>query len=56
MKQNRKKEKRIKRTEDNLRDLWNNVKHPNTQIVGEEESSQKKKTKRKAMRKYFRRQ
>ena len=25
----RKKEKRIKRNEDNLRDLWNNVKHPN---------------------------
>ena len=25
----RKKEKRIKRNEDNLRDLWDNVKHPN---------------------------
>ena len=25
----RKKEKRIKRNEDNLRDLWGNVKHPN---------------------------
>ena len=25
----RKKEKLIKRDEDNLRDLWNNVKHPN---------------------------
>ena len=25
----RKKEKRIKRNEDNLRDLWYNVKHPN---------------------------
>ena len=25
----RKKEKRIKRTEDNLRDFWDNVKHPN---------------------------
>ena len=25
----RKKEKRIKRNEDNLRDLWNNVKCPN---------------------------
>ena len=25
----RKKEKIIKRTEDNLRDLWDNVKHPN---------------------------
>ena len=51
----REKEKRILKNEDNLRDLWNNVKHPNTQIVGEEESSQKKKTKRKAMRKYLRR-
>ena len=25
----RKKEKRIERNEDNLRDLWDNVKHPN---------------------------
>ena len=25
----RKKEKRIKRNEDNLKDLWGNVKHPN---------------------------
>ena len=25
----RKKEKRIKRNEDNIRDLWDNVKHPN---------------------------
>ena len=47
----RKKEKRIKRNEDNLRDLWDNVKHPNIQIIG----SQKKKTKRKVMRKYSRR-
>ena len=30
----RKKEKRIKRNEDNLRDLWDNVKHPNIQIIG----------------------
>ena len=30
----RKKEKRIKRTEDNLRDLWDNVKCPNIQIIG----------------------
>ena len=53
MKQRGKKKNRIKRNEDNLRDLWNNGKHPN--IQGEEESSQKKKTKRKAMRKYLRR-
>ena len=30
----RKKEKRIKRNEDNLRDLWNNVKHPNIRTIG----------------------
>ena len=48
----RKKEKRIKRNEDNLRDLWDNVKCPNIQIIGVPED---KKTKRKAMRKYLRR-
>ena len=39
----RKKEKRIKRNEDNLRDLWDNVKHPNIRIIGvsEEEDKQK---------------
>ena len=30
----RKKEKRIKRNENNLRDLWDNVKCPNIQITG----------------------
>ena len=30
----KKKEKQIKRTEDNLRDLWDNVKRPNIQIIG----------------------
>ena len=40
-----------KRNEDNLRDLWDNVKHPNIRIIGVPE----KKTKRKAMRKYSRR-
>ena len=29
-----KKEKRIKRNEDNLRDLWVNVKCPNIQVIG----------------------
>ena len=29
MKQRGKKKQRIKRNEDNLRDLWDNVKHPN---------------------------
>ena len=39
----RKKEKRIKRNEDNLRDLWDNVKHPNILIteVPEEEDKNK---------------
>ena len=47
----RKKEKIIERNEDNLRDLWDNVKHPNIQTIGFPE----KKTKRKATRKYLRR-
>ena len=47
----RKKEKRMKRNEDNLRDLWDNVKCPNILIM----ESQKKKPKRKTMRKYLRR-
>ena len=33
----RKKEKRIKRNEDNFRDLWDNVKHPNIRIIGVQE-------------------
>ena len=32
----RKKEKRIKRNEDNLRDLQDSVKRPNIQIIGED--------------------
>ena len=39
----RKKEKRIKRNEDSLRDLWNNVKFPNIQIIGVPEEEDKKK-------------
>ena len=46
----RKKEKIIKRNEDNLRDLWDNVKFPNIQIIGVPEED-----KRKGMRKYLRR-
>ena len=34
MKQRGKKKERIKRNEDNLRDLWDSVKHPNIQIIG----------------------
>ena len=39
----RKKEKRIKRNEANLRDLWDNVKHPNIRIIGVPEEEDKKK-------------
>ena len=39
----RKKEKRIKRNEDNLRDHWDNVKHPNIQIKAVPEEEDKKK-------------
>ena len=39
----RKKEKRIKRNENNLRDLWDNVKCPNIQIIGVPEEEDKKK-------------
>ena len=38
----KKKEKQIKRTEDNLRDLWDNVKRPNIQIIGVPEEDKKK--------------
>ena len=39
----RKKEKQNKRNEDNLRDLWNNVKYPNIRIMGVPEEQNKKK-------------
>ena len=39
----RKKEKRIKRNEDNLRDFWDNVKDPNIQSIGVLEEENKKK-------------
>ena len=39
----RKKEKGIKRNEDNLRDLWDNVKHPNIRIIRVPEEEVKKK-------------
>ena len=38
----RNKEKRIKRNEDNLRDLWDNVKCPNIRIIGVPEEDKKK--------------
>ena len=39
----RKKEKRIKRNENNLRDLWDNVKLPNIQSIGVPEEDGRKK-------------
>ena len=39
----RKKEKLIKRNEDNLRDLWDNVTYPNIRIIGVPEEEDKKK-------------
>ena len=41
MKQRGKKKKRIKRNEDNLRDLWDNVKCPNILIIGVPEEDKK---------------
>ena len=43
--------KRMKRTEDSLRDLWDNIKHTNIRIIG----SQNKKRKRKSMKKILKR-
>ena len=43
MKQRRKKKKIIKRNEDNLRDLWGNVKWHNIQTIGVPEEEDKKK-------------
>ena len=45
----RKKQKIMKRNEDNLRDFWDNVKRSIMQIIGVPEED------RKAMRKYLRR-
>ena len=42
MKQRGKKQLRIKRSEDNLRDLWDNVKCPNIRITGVSEEDIKK--------------
>ena len=50
MKQRGKKKKRIERSEDNLRDLWDNVNHPNIQIIEVPEEEDKK-----GMKKYLRR-
>jgi len=49
MKQREKNEKRIKRNEDNLGDLWDNVKRPNIQIIGVPEEEDKKKSHKKIL-------
>ena len=46
----RKKEKRIKRNEDNLRDFWDNVKRLNIWIIGVPEEEDKKKDHEKILR------
>ena len=45
------KEKIMKRTEDSLRDLWDNINAPTFKLYG----SQKKKRQRKGLRKYLKR-
>ena len=37
------KEKRMKKIEDSLRDLWDNIKHSNIQLIGVLEEEEKKK-------------
>ena len=37
------KKKRMKRIEDSLRDLWDNIKHTNIRIIGVPEEEEKKK-------------
>ena len=39
-----------KRSEDNFRDLWDNVKHPNIRIIGVPEEEDKKKSHEKMRR------
>ena len=46
----RKKEKRIKRNEDNLRDIWDDVKCCNLRIIGVPEEEDKKKGHEKYLR------
>ena len=45
----RKKEKRIKRNEETLRDLWDNVKHSNIRFIGVPEEEDKKKDHKKIL-------
>ena len=45
--------KRMKRTEDSLRDLWDDIRHTNIRIIDPKKSQ--KKRKRKGMRKFLKR-
>ena len=47
----RNKEKRMKRIEDHLRDLWENIKHTNIRMLGVPEEEEK----RKGLKKYLKR-
>ena len=47
----KKKKKRMKRTEDRLRDIWANIKHTHILIIGVPEEEEKKK----GLRKYLKR-
>ena len=49
MKQRGKRKKRIKRNEDNLRDLWDTVKHHNIRIIGVPKEEDKKKDREKIL-------
>ena len=44
------KERRMKRIEDNLRDLWDNTKHTNIQIIGVPEEEEKNKRSEKILK------
>ena len=41
------KEKRVKRNEDSLRDLWDNIKHINIHIIGVQEGEEREKAPKK---------
>ena len=45
--------KRMKRTEDSLRDLWDNIKHTNIQIIGVQEEGEKRKGMRKILKRFI---
>ena len=44
------KDKRTKRTQDNLRDLWDNTEHTNIRILGVPEEEEKKKGSKKYLK------